>query len=369
MPEPEAGHVEAGPSDAGHGEAEHAEADLTPLGRLLRGATGAATAVPDADAEAALEELLPSGPERIDYLWRFAALILLSASIAAFGLLADSAGVVIGAMLVAPLMSPILAAAAATVRADNRDLLVAVLVIALGTALAIAVGYVVSFVAGDAIPGTPLLLPGEVQARTFPGLLDLGIAVAAGAAAGYIVPRRSAVSALPGVGIAVALVPPLATVGITWQLGQHDKAVNALLLFLTNLAAIVFSASVMLLLAGFRPHVVVSRRRLAGRILVTLAAVTLVAVPLTIHTRSTIRNGHLNQTVSGVVADWDPAARIVSISADTSGGVAHVELLLTGPNDPDRVWWLADEIRNRFGAPVELDLRYQQDDRFQVTAR
>ena len=175
---------------------------------------------------------------------------MLSSSIAAVGLLADSAAVVIGAMLVAPLMTPILATAAATVRADNREL-----VIALGSDRA-------GHGAGD--PGRLPHLSGrvrrrtrhcgtsrEVRARTFPGLLDLGIAVTAGAAAGYITPRRATTGALPGVGIAVALVPPLATVGITYELGADDAARNALLLFVTNLAAIVFAASVMLLLAGF----------------------------------------------------------------------------------------------------------------------
>jgi uncharacterized membrane protein len=101
-----------------------------------------------------------------------------------------------------------------------------------------------------------------VRARTFPGLLDLGIAVTAGAAAGYILPRRSATSALPGVGIAVALVPPLAVVGITLEADARTESANALLLYGTNLAAIVFSAAVMLLLSGFRPHVRRSRVRL-----------------------------------------------------------------------------------------------------------
>ena len=111
-------------------------------------------------------------------------------------------------MLVVPLMTPILAAAVATVRAENRELFGALLIIAMGTVLAILVGYATSAIASDAVRGTTDL-PGEVKARTFPGLLDLGIAVTAGAAAGYILPRRSATSALPGVGIAVALVPPL----------------------------------------------------------------------------------------------------------------------------------------------------------------
>ena len=104
------------------------------------------------------------------------------------------------------------------------------------------------------------------QAQTAASRLDvneflrrLGIAVTAGAAAGYILPRRSAMGALPGVGIAVALVPPLVVVGITWEADATSESLNALLLYGTNLAAIVFSAAVMLLFAGFRPRLRRSR--------------------------------------------------------------------------------------------------------------
>jgi uncharacterized membrane protein len=242
------------------------------------------------------------------------------------------------------------------------------LTIVVGTALAIAVGYVVAVVAADGVAAT-FALPHELEARTYPGLLDLGVAVSAGAAAGYIVPRRSAFSALPGVGIAVALVPPLATVGITWQLGFADKAWNAFLLYLTNLAAIVFSASIMLIVAGFRPRVRVSRRVLLRRLAVTVAAVTAVAVPLALHTRDAVEDSRLVRTVSAVVADWDQQARVGSVTAVVRGGTAKVEMTISGPNEPNDVWRIADAIRDRSGYDVDLDLRYQHDDRFQVTAR
>ncbi len=344
------------------------ERELSAIGRLVGHVREGLGREPDEDAHAALQELFPTGAARTEFILRFSALIMLSASIAAFGLLADSAAVVIGAMLVAPLMTPILAAAAATVRAQNRELLVALLVIALGTVLAILVGFVTSAIASDAVRGTADL-PGEVEARTFPGLLDLGIAVTAGAAAGYIVPRRSATSALPGVGIAVALVPPLATVGITFQLGARGEAENALLLYLTNLAAIVFAASVMLILSGFRPHRQVSRRVLAGRVLVTMAAVAAVAIPLTLHTRSTVEDTRLRGTVSDAVTAWDPRVRVVELTADAADGQATVDLLVAGPDAPSEVWTLAERIRDEFGGPVELDMQYQQDLRFQVSAR
>jgi uncharacterized hydrophobic protein (TIGR00271 family) len=341
---------------------------LTALGRLVHGLRDATLTEPDEEALAAVDELFPRGPERIAFTLRFSALIVLSSSIAAFGLLANSAGVVIGAMLVAPLMTPILATAAATVRALNRELLIALATIVWGTALAIAVGFVVSFVASGTIVG-PIDLPAEVEARTFPGLLDLGIAVTAGAAAGYILPRRATTSALPGVGIAVALVPPLAVVGITFEANADTESANALLLYATNLAAIVFSAAFMLLLAGFRPHVRQSRTRMAVRVLVTVGAVLAVAVPLTWHTQSTLDNSRLRRIVAESVSDWDPTSRITGLTAEVRGDTGHVEVLVEGANEPQEVWALAQDAQRRFGGPIVFELRYAQGLSFQVTVR
>jgi uncharacterized hydrophobic protein (TIGR00271 family) len=214
----------------------------TALGSLVAWVNRTLPSEPTDEAIEAIDELVPDGEEFRPYLGRFVMLIVLSAGIASFGLLADSAAVVIGAMLVAPLMTPITATAAATVTARNRRLLAALGVIALGTLAAIAVGYLTARFAGTSFVNAADL-PGEVISRTFPGLLDLGIAITAGAAAGYILPRRSTTGALPGVGIAVALVPPLATVGICLAAGADDLAANAFLLYITNLAAIIFSAS------------------------------------------------------------------------------------------------------------------------------
>ena len=322
----------------------------------------------DDDARASMRELVPDGPGIGEFLVRFSALTVLSAAIAAFGLLADSGAVVIGAMLVAPLMTPILATAAATVTADNRLLVRAVSVIALGTAIAIAVGWVVGFIAGVHVIDV-VTLPDEIRSRTFPGLLDLGIAISAGAAAGYIQPRRSAISALPGVGIAVALVPPLAAVGITAQLGLGSDARNAFLLYLTNLAAIVFSAGIVLLATGFRPHPRAGRRALRLRLALTLGAVALVAVPLYLHTRSVVADLRLERTVVDAVAAWDDSVRIVEVDASVNSGVADVELLVVGRGSAPPAWALADAIRGRFDGPVDLEVSYQRDEQFRVSAR
>ena len=126
------------------------------------------------------ESLFFEGAKLGPYLLRFTVLIVLSSTIAAFGLLADSAAVVIGAMLVAPLMTPILATAAAMTMNESRRLLHSIAVLFFGTVLAVAVGWAVSALASSGFADDSSL-PSQVLARTSPNLLDLGIAVAAGA--------------------------------------------------------------------------------------------------------------------------------------------------------------------------------------------
>jgi uncharacterized membrane protein len=100
-------------------------------------------------------------------------------------------------------------------------------------------------------PDTPR--PEQVLARTSPNLVDLGFALLAGAAGAYVTVRTEAGSALPGVGIAVALVPPLATVGIALGADRGELTFGALLLFVTNFAAITLAAGLTFALTGFTP--------------------------------------------------------------------------------------------------------------------
>lgn len=323
---------------------------------------------PTKDERDAVDELIPDGDEFWRYLATFTIFTLLSASIAAFGLLANSGAVVIGAMLVAPLMTPITAAGAATVEAHNFRLFRSMAVILWGTILAITVGWAVALLS-RASYNTAAELPQEVISRTFPGMLDLGIAISAGLAAGYIAPRRAVTSALPGVGIAVALVPPLATVGITAYLGFSSESSNALLLYLTNLAAIIFSVAIMLIAAGFRPTHQTGRRPLYVRLAITLAAVAVVAVPLSVHTQSSLRDAELRNAVNEAVLEWDDAVRVVEMDASAIADRAEVELLAAGPNTAPPAWLLAELIGDYHGGPVDLRLQYQEDELFEVSTR
>jgi len=202
----------------------------------------------------------------------FFVLIALSAAIAAFGLLANSAAVVIGAMLVAPLMSPIAGTGLAIVLGDTRFLRLTLGAVVRGSALALLMGLLIGLL--------PLNDPltDQVLSRTQPTLLDLGVALASGMAVAYALCRTEATAALPGVAIAAALVPPLGSAGIALSNGQLRGGVGALLLFLTNYVAISSAAALVFLLLGFRPQQAQKERRAAQLRSVRIALILLLAI-------------------------------------------------------------------------------------------
>jgi uncharacterized hydrophobic protein (TIGR00271 family) len=166
--------------------------------------------------------------------------LLFAAGIATLGLILNSPAVVIGAMLISPLMGPILAGGLALAAADVYLGFKALMSIVLSSVAAVLFSAFLVWLAPFHYPTA------EILARTQPNLLDLGVALLSGLAGSMVVCRGGAgggVTALPGVAIAVALMPPLCTVGFgigsgfSWPIIQ-----GAGLLFLTNLAAITASA-------------------------------------------------------------------------------------------------------------------------------
>lgn len=340
--------------------------DLTVSGSLVRaGITSDEASLLDY----IVDQVYFTGEERRERLVRFTVLVVLSTMIAAFGLLADSVAVVIGAMLVAPLMTPIMGTAVSMVLTEPRKLAASARTVAGGAALAIGVGWVISLIASGGVTTTNL--PGEVLGRTTPGLLDLGIAVAAGLAGGYLLVDRKAAASAAGVAIAVALVPPLAVVGICLELGAYSLSLGALLLFGTNFVAIVLSASGVIVASRVMPRgfLRVRFRQLRLGFAIVLLAVLVVSVPLALHTRDVIEEERFRRIVSATVADWDSRAAIIDLSTNRQYDVWDVVLQISAPSDHRSTWRLADDITSRTGHPVDLEVRYISEDRQNASTR
>jgi uncharacterized hydrophobic protein (TIGR00271 family) len=200
----------------------------------------------------------------------FFALMVLSTVIAAIGLEQNSAAVVIGAMLVAPMMTPLLGLGLALVQGNPVLARISLRAVLLGLGVSLLVGFL-----------TGLLTPGfseptrEMLGRGGPGLLDLFVAFASGLAAAYASSRPGLLAALPGVAIAAALVPPIATSGLAFSLGDFHLAAGALLLFVINMVTIILASMVSLWVVGLRNIGRASRWSLTGVGILLLAVLAL----------------------------------------------------------------------------------------------
>ena len=185
----------------------------------------------------------------------FLGLISASSMLAAFGLLQDSAAVIIGAMLIAPLMTPIVGAGLALSH-GNRPLFQSAL-------WTIALGFVGALTASILFGWLFLLfqepqVTGEMWARCRPSPLDFCVGLVGGVAASYAQTRRHLSSALAGAAIAAALVPPIATAGLQIAFGVWGESakgipiVGPLLLVSVNVLMIMIGSSFVLWARGMR---------------------------------------------------------------------------------------------------------------------
>jgi len=170
----------------------------------------------------------------------------LSAIIASYGLITNSAAVVIGAMLVAMMLGPITGAALAIIDYRMPLLRRSLFTVASGVSLVILVGFIVGYIH----QGQPL--SSEILSRTQPTSMDLMIALAGGTAGAYAMVSPHLSVAVVGVAVATALVPPLAASGILFANGEMTLGLGAALLALTNIIAIQFTNAMVLWFLGFR---------------------------------------------------------------------------------------------------------------------
>lgn len=310
----------------------------------------------DGDRQRLESKLFFEGDARKARLSRFTVLLALSVLIATFGILADSTAVVIGAMLVAPLMTPIMATAAALVSGWPRRAMVAGTTVVAGAAFSVVLaGSVSRFVPTFA----DLVNNSQITSRVSPTLLDLLIALAAGAAGAFALSREDVADSLPGVAVAVALVPPLAVVGVSLEAGSVGDAGGALLLFATNLVAIILAGGLVFVLAGFTPvgRLQNQRRRITTYAITVFTGMILIAVPLGI-TGSQITNEALEaDDARTVVEQWltdRPDALVAAINL--SGN--EVGVVVVGEGEPPDGAPLVAAMNETLGRAMTVDLRW-----------
>lgn len=306
--------------------------------------------------------------------------IVFSAGIAALGLALNSPAVIIGAMLISPLMGPIMATGLALAAGDLYLAIKAITNLVASITLAIALSAFIVW-----------LLPfhsatAEVLSRINPDLLDLGVALFSGFAGSVAVCRAGAdgtVTTLPGVAIAVALMPPLCVMGYGLGSGVNTRIMGgAGLLFLTNLVAIVSSAFMVFLLVGMnspdvRAEMDLARKgepfaekllqgplarvlskggRLHWRILMLVVLLGAIAVPLRTALMQVAGEAVARGAVQDVVKGLLPPGALVSQQIEVGRDSVAVRLISTRSVPDARLKEAEKDIERRSGRKAEVSV-------------
>ena len=286
--------------------------------------------------------------------WHYLVLVVGSCIIATLGLLSNSAAVIIGAMLIAPLMLPIRGAAFGILEADRALIRTSVLALVIGSLLAVVISATLGWVSGVAQLGS------EVMARTQPTLLDLGIALTAGALAGVAKVDEKIAGTVAGTAIAVALMPPICVVGLQLAQGNWNLSRGALLLYLTNLFGITLACMVAFVVFGY------SMARRARRPLgITLMFTAVLVFPLGASTLSLLRQNQLEASVRTALLDRTLTfQRLTLVDMNTNWLTTPPEISLTvraaEPVSPKQVSLLEEFLARELRQPYKLTFLVSQ---------
>ncbi len=202
----------------------------------------------------------------------FFLLVFLSTVVATVGLEQDSITILIGAMVIAPLLGPNVAFSFGAAIGDRELMWDAVRTAVTGVGLAIVIAGLIALL----IP--PDLGSRELMARTSLDYAGIALALASGAAAALSVTTGLS-STLVGVMVAVALLPPAATLGMMLAAREWYLATGAGMLLAGNVACVNLSAQVVFVAKGIKPRLWQERKNARRAMAISLATwLTLIVV-------------------------------------------------------------------------------------------
>lgn len=249
----------------------------------------------------------------------FWTMLVLSAVIAISGVAGDSTATVIGAMIVAPLSVPILGIGLGIASGNVALIARSLVLVVSGVIVVVALGFVFAQVLPNPVD---VLSNSQVVGRTSPKLMDLTAALATGLVAAVAITRRDVGDVLPGVAIAISLVPPLGVVGVCLGSGAPALALGALILFASNVLAMIITTTIVLALAGYGRTEGPGARR--GRAYAVLAAsLIVVAAPMTVNSLSSL----WSRQIADAAEHWlreTPGAEITDVTLQSNTATVSV---------------------------------------------
>ena len=340
-----------------HTDDELVDVDAATVGQLLVDWLDARD-VGDERREEISDGLFFEEPDRIAKLTAWWVMLLLSVAIATFGIIQDSTAVVIGAMLIAPLMTPILGSAAGIVNAWQGRIVSSMALVVTGVGASIGLAFII----GQWVPAiVPLEVNTQVTSRISPNIVDMLIALAAGAAGAYANVDKRVSASIAGVAIAVALVPPLGVVGLNLEAGLISDAFGAFLLFLTNFVSIVLAATGVFFLTGYAPFQKLQEDRGEVKVILRTVAVAalVIMVPLFFTAEGVLSTAGRQDSAQTAVSDWlgeDATLTALRVSVDGT----DVNVFLTGTGAIPAVEDLEDSLTEAFGTPAGVRVEHAE---------
>ena len=296
--------------------------------------------------------------DRASKVSAFWTMLTLSGVIAVAGVLGDSTATVIGAMIIAPLGVPIMGIALGIVRGSGGLVARSGAFVAGGVVLVVGIGLLASAM----LPRTTDLLTNpQVTGRTSPTLVDMIAAIATGLAGAVGMSRRDVSDVLPGVAIAISLVPPLGVVGVCAGQGEWELALGAFVLFSSNVVAMVLAGTLIFTAYGYAGDAAREGDSVgaAGGIrrhrayLAVAASLVLVLVPLVANTVATTLVAVWTERVSDAATAWVgqvPGASVTGVTVVSRTAVIGIVC----PGDPPSVSGLMKALDGQVPDGVEI---------------
>ena len=234
-------------------------------------------------AIAAREELYAEVEKSSQLDLNYLVFIALSTVVAAIGLVENNVAVVIGAMVIAPLLGPNLALSLGTALGDVSLMRRSVIALLTGVALAVLISALIGKLWAFNLSSS------EFMSRTNAGLDSVVLALASGAAAALSLTARQS-SALVGVMVAVALLPPAAALGIALGQGNYGFAAGAGLLLAVNVVCVNLASKLVFFIKGVRPRTWLEKEKAQRAMVIYIVGwlVTLTILLLVIYSRRAV---------------------------------------------------------------------------------
>lgn len=201
--------------------------------------------IKEEDKNDAIKNIIEHASPRADFFL----MLSLSIAMAVFGVLLGSSVILIGSMLIAPLLYPVLSLSLGVIVADSkliaRSFYTLLKSVGIGLVAGLLIGMLFAGVMNNEIPPLSSYVGGSSS------FMYSVVAVVAGFAAAFAIVKPHLNETLPGVAIAVALVPPLASAGVGLSFFDWEMFSNALLLFLVNVIGVMFSSMIVFAMFKF----------------------------------------------------------------------------------------------------------------------